>query len=99
MTFPSGAVWIFKGCACSTSLRHQISSASCGLQASEHRATTLNEADQNRNHSQDEQNVDESTQGVRADHAQQPQDQQQDRYSPEHWLSFLESIYQLTGEV
>jgi hypothetical protein len=43
---------------------------------SEHRASALDEADQNRNHSQDEQNVNKSTQGVRANHAQQPEDQQ-----------------------
>jgi hypothetical protein len=60
--------------------------------SSKRRASTLNEADQNCNHSQDEQNVNESTQCVRADHAQHPEDQQQNSYSPEHWHSFLESV-------
>jgi hypothetical protein len=41
---------------------------------SEYWASALDEANQDRDHGQDEQNVNESTQGVRADHTQQPED-------------------------
>jgi hypothetical protein len=59
---------------------------------SNYRASALDQADQNGNHCQDEQNMNKSTQRVRADHAQHPEDQQQNSYSPEHWHSFLESV-------
>jgi hypothetical protein len=36
--------------------------------------------------------VDESTQGVGADHSQEPEDQQQHGDSPEHWHSFPEAV-------
>jgi hypothetical protein len=42
----------------------------------EYRAAALDQADQNGNYRQDKQNVNESTQRVRADHAQQPEDQE-----------------------
>jgi hypothetical protein len=53
-----------------------------------YRASALDQADQNRNDSQDEQNVNESTQRVRADHAQEPKNQEHDGYSPQHRHSF-----------
>jgi hypothetical protein len=52
------------------------------------RASALDQADQNRNDCQDKQNVNESTQRVRADHAQQPQNQEHDGYNPQHRHSF-----------
>jgi hypothetical protein len=52
-------------------------------------APALDQTDQNRNHSEDEQDVNESAQRVRADHAQQPENQEQNGYSPEHWNSFV----------
>jgi hypothetical protein len=51
-------------------------------------ASALDQADQNRNDCQDEQNVNESTQRVRADHAQQPKNQEHNGYSPQHRHSF-----------
>jgi hypothetical protein len=51
--------------------------------------SALDQADQNRHHSQNQQDVNKPTKRVRADHAQQPQDQQQNSYSPEHWASLL----------
>jgi hypothetical protein len=59
---------------------------------SDYGASALDQADQNRNHRQYEQNVNESSQRVRADHAQQPEDQEQNGYSPEHRHSFLGSF-------
>jgi hypothetical protein len=64
---------------------------------SEHWASALDDADQDRNHCHDEQNVNETTQGIRTDHAQQPEDQKQDGYSPEHWHSFPEAARALTN--
>src|ERR1700676_504041 len=59
------------------------------VRRSERRTSSLDKADQNRNHGQDEKNVNEPTKCVRADHAQHPEDQQQNGYSPEHWHSSL----------
>jgi hypothetical protein len=42
----------------------------------------LDQANQNRDYRQNQQNVDESTQGVGADHGD----------SPEHWHSFPEAV-------
>ncbi len=65
---------------------------------SERGTSTLDQADQNRNHGQDQQNVNESTKCVRADHAQQPEDQQQNSYSPEHWHSLQNVVFNYPGE-
>jgi hypothetical protein len=52
------------------------------------RVAPLDQADQDRDHCQEQQNVNESTQCVRADHAKQPENHQQNGYSPEHRHSF-----------
>jgi hypothetical protein len=59
---------------------------------SERWASALDQANQNRDYRQNQQNVDESTQGVGADHSQEPEDQQQHGDSPEHWHSFPEAV-------
>jgi hypothetical protein len=51
----------------------------------------LDQADQYSNDGQDQQDVNEPTQRVRANHAQQPEDQKQNGYSPKHWHSFRAS--------
>jgi hypothetical protein len=49
-----------------------------------HRSTPLNYPYKHCNHSQNQQNVDEAAESVRADHTQQPQNQEQDSNRPEH---------------
>jgi hypothetical protein len=56
------------------------------------RATTLDQPDQNCNYSQDEQNVDEPSQRVRTDHAEQPEDQEHYSNRPKH-RNFLSSKF------
>jgi hypothetical protein len=49
-----------------------------------HGVSALNNPDQDRDHRQYQQNVNESTQGVRTHHSQQPQDQQDHCDRPKH---------------
>jgi hypothetical protein len=59
-------------------------------------ASALDQADQHSNHRQDEQDVNKASQRVRTDHAQQPEDQEQNSYRPEHRHSFPEAVCQVT---
>lgn len=52
-----------------------------------HGAASLYDSDQNRNYGENQQDVDKSAQGVRADHSEQPQNQQQNCNCPEHLKS------------
>jgi dTDP-4-dehydrorhamnose 3,5-epimerase-like enzyme len=63
--------------------------ARCRAFASRYRTSALDQADQNGNYRQNQENVNKSTQRVRANHTQQPQDQKQNGYCPEHKNSFL----------
>jgi len=58
----------------------------CKLARLNYRAPTLDQAHQHCDHCQDKQNMDETAQRVRTDHAQKPKNQQQNGYSPEHWV-------------
>lgn len=64
------------------------------LWASRYRASTLDQPDENRDDSQNEQNVNESAQGVGTDHSQQPEDQQNYSNGPEHRKPSFEEVCQ-----
>src|SRR4029077_9363120 len=51
--------------------------------------STLNHPDEDHDDRDDEENVDESAHGVRGDQAQYPENEQDERYSPEHVVSPL----------
>jgi hypothetical protein len=53
-----------------------------------HRISALNDPDQHGDNRKYQEDVNESAQRVRTDHTQQPQNQQNYSYGPEH-LSFL----------
>src|SRR5271168_4887141 len=58
---------------------------------SERWSAALDQANQNRDYRQDQQNMNESTEGVGTNHSQEPEDQQQHCDSPEHWRPFPEA--------
>jgi hypothetical protein len=71
--------------------------ASCRAVKSDYWASALDQADQNCDHRQDEQEMNKSTQCVRTDHAQQPENQQQNGYSPEHRHSLVDVCVSITN--
>jgi hypothetical protein len=69
--------------------------AHCRIPDSQYRASALNQPNQNCNYCQNQENVNKSPQRIRADHTQQPKNQKQNGYSPEHRGSFPLRIQQL----
>jgi hypothetical protein len=49
-----------------------------------HRASSLDDSHQDGNNRQNEQNVNESPKGVRTDHPEEPENQQNDSDGPQH---------------
>jgi hypothetical protein len=60
---------------------------------SEYWASTLDQADQDCDHCQNQQNMNKSTQRVRADHAQQPENQEHTAIVQSIRIPFTEAVY------